>query len=38
MFVDVFLSSIFDSTKAAVDFVYFMKDISRGFTTIKNLR
>ena len=34
MLVDVFLPRIFDSTKAAVDFVYFMKDISRDFNNV----
>ena len=34
MFVHVFLPSIFDSYETALDFVYFMKDISRDFNNI----
>ena len=34
MFVHVFLPSIFDSYETAVDFVYFMKDISLDFNNI----
>ena len=33
MFVHVFLP-VFDSYETAVDFVYFMKDISRDFNNI----